>query len=129
MLRVVLDINILVSALLKPESNPARILDMVISGQAQIFLNASIILEYEAVLSRPRFNFNPLLVKDLIQYLTQSGYIVTPNPVFVPFTDESDRKFYEVAVYTSATLITGNVRHFPESPIVISPAEFLISLR
>jgi hypothetical protein len=39
--------------------------------------------------------------------------------------DESDRVFYDVAVAGSAMLITGNLKHYPDAPNVIAPADFL----
>jgi hypothetical protein len=41
---------------------------------------------------------------------------------------KEDRKFYEVAKYCNAQLITGNLKHFPEDKIVLSVREFLDSL-
>ena len=41
-------------------------------------------------------------------------------------TDPKDIVFYEIALSKDdAWLITGNKRHFPNSPIVVTPAEFL----
>ncbi|AEF80338.1 hypothetical protein [Leadbettera azotonutricia] len=42
-------------------------------------------------------------------------------------TDETDRKFYDVARYCGAFLITGNTRYFPQEPQILNPAEFLES--
>ena len=40
--------------------------------------------------------------------------------------DESDRVFYEVALSKEdAYLVTGNQKHFPVTPIVVTPAEML----
>lgn len=40
--------------------------------------------------------------------------------------DESDRVFYEIALSKEdAYLVTGNLKHFPETPIVVTPAEML----
>ena len=45
------------------------------------------------------------------------------------FYDEDDIVFYEIVMTarsaTNAYLITGNKRHFPEKPFVVSPAEML----
>ena len=43
----------------------------------------------------------------------------------IPFADEDDRKFYEVAKQVNAKLITGNLKHFPEDPLVTTAADFL----
>jgi len=36
-----------------------------------------------------------------------------------------DRKFYDVAKASHACLITGNIRHFPKEPFILTPAGFL----
>ena len=40
--------------------------------------------------------------------------------------DESDRKFYDAAKFCNAYLLTGNKKHYPKDPLVLSPAEFLV---
>lgn len=40
--------------------------------------------------------------------------------------DPSDAVFYEVALSKDgAYLVTGNIRHFPKNPIVVTPAEMM----
>ena len=40
--------------------------------------------------------------------------------------DPDDRVFYEVALSKDGSyVVTGNLRHFPRKPIVVSPAQFL----
>jgi len=40
--------------------------------------------------------------------------------------DEDDRVFYEVTLSKDdANLVTGNLKHFPKTPIVVTPAEML----
>ena len=44
------------------------------------------------------------------------------------FADESDRVFYEVALAgqdDDTRLVTGNLRHYPVSPIVVTPAQMI----
>ena len=42
------------------------------------------------------------------------------------FPDPKDIVFYEVALSKEeAYLVTGNTKHFPKSPIVVTPAEML----
>ena len=41
------------------------------------------------------------------------------------FVDEADRKFYEVAKHCGATLITGNIKHFPSDEIIMTANDFL----
>lgn len=55
MIRVVLDTNIVVSALLQPLGPPAHVLMLALSGSIQLCVSGSIYAEYEEVISRPRF--------------------------------------------------------------------------
>ena len=115
---VVLDTNILVSGLMSPNGKPARLLDRVMNGDDTLCVDERILWEYLVVLFRPKFRFDPDAVESLLSYLQSHSLIVTPDASEVPFTDESDRKFYEVAKYCNATLVTGNLKHFPNDPIV-----------
>ena len=46
----------------------------------------------------------------------------------IQFTDESDRKFYEVAKTIGAILVTGNLKHYPADGTALSPSDFLALL-
>ena len=126
-LRVVLDTNVIVSALLTPEGIPAQVLSLVALGTVQTCYNQAILDEYEEVLSRPKFK--PEItrnLKDLV--LDPLKAIGSPFIVFssvFPMNDESDRPFYDVAKAASAFLITGNKRHYPDEPFIMTPREFL----
>jgi hypothetical protein len=52
--RVVLDTNILVSAMLSPLGNPAKVFRMFLTRTLDLVFSADILAEYEDVLSRPR---------------------------------------------------------------------------
>ncbi len=59
----VLDTNVLVSALLKTESVPGRVLAEALMGDIIPILNDGIIAEYEDVLKRPKFRFDKRAVQ------------------------------------------------------------------
>jgi len=124
MTRVVLDTNVIVSALLTPGSKPSNILDRVLSGKLTFCYNSAIIVEYQGVLLRDKFPFKPQDVDLLLYRLIQDGDVIAAEPLAESFTDESDRKFYEVAQAAGALLITGNLKHYPEGT-ALSPADFL----
>src|ERR1035441_7132990 len=54
MIRVVLDTNIIVSALLQPLGPPAQVFVLAIGGSIQLCISGSVYAEYEEVISRPR---------------------------------------------------------------------------
>ncbi len=53
MIRVVLDTNIAVSALLQPLRPPAQVFVLVLGGSVQLCVSGAIYAEYEEVISRP----------------------------------------------------------------------------
>ena len=119
-MRIVLDTNILVSALLSPDGKPAQIFNRFLRGEFTLCYDGRILREYEQVLYRAKFHFEPEKVKAILDYIRLVGLEVDAPQSDVVFVDEFDKKFYEVAKFASAVLITGNLKHFPEDPIVKS---------
>jgi putative PIN family toxin of toxin-antitoxin system len=132
MTRVVLDTNVLVSALIKPGGAPARILDLVLSGQVDCVIDDRILAEYRDVLARPRLGLEPDDVNAVLMYLTTSSdWLIEAPASSMELPDPDDRPFVEVAAASGAILVTGNLRHFPATSLknttvrVCSPAQFL----
>ena len=115
----------MVSALLSRGGTPAKVLSLVFAGKITPCFDWRIFEEYSEVLGRPKFSFPARDVKAMLDRLWFSGYFVLAEPLGDAFVDESDKKFYEVAKFCQAALITGNARHFPSDPLVVSPSEFL----
>ena len=125
MVKVVIDTNVLVSALLS-NGPPAAVADLAAEGRIILFYNDDIIGEYWDVLWRKKFGFHSLQVTRLIDSIVKTGIAVTDTlPSVIPVTDEDDRKFYDVAKASSAFLITGNLKHFPPEPFIVNPSDFL----
>lgn len=122
---VVLDTNILVSALWSKGGAPARVLSMIISGQLIPCYDYRILTEYRDVLKRPKFKFSEDEVNSLLAWIVDNGQSVIAEPLNIVFTDESDKKFYEVAKFCGAKLITGNIKHFPDDELVFTVSKFL----
>lgn len=81
--------------------------------------------EYEDVLRRVKFDFSEERIKAVIE-LVMTGLSLGRTPSEEVFLDFDDIVFYEVALSKDgAYLVTGNQRHFPQSPIVVTPAEML----
>lgn len=128
-MKIVVDTNVLVSALIRAEGIPARILDLILTGQVKIALDHRIYAEYQDVLLRPEFGFAPEPVDNLLDFLLQSGERVYTINTSVALPDASDGKFLEVAIDGSAEfLVTGNLKHFPprqrHGVHVVSPREW-----
>lgn len=134
MTRVVLDTNVIVAGLLSAGSPPGWILEAVVAGHLQMALDMAIRDEYEDVLHRPEFGFPPARVDDLLAVIDQFGLLVAAPPrKGLALPDADDEPFLAVALATDATLVTGNLRHFPmrsrAGVLVQSPREFVDDLR
>jgi putative PIN family toxin of toxin-antitoxin system len=122
---VVLDTNVLVSALWNSDGKPFKLLSMVMMSKIAPCFDNAILDEYHRVLSRPKLAFDKARVKQLLHNLQSFGYYVEAGQSTTAFADEDDRKFYDVACYCDAVLITGNMRHYPKQPFICTPAEYL----
>ena len=58
----VIDTNVLVSAMLKWDSVPGNVLELVYSGTIIPLLNQQIVKEYREVLARPRFRLTQAII-------------------------------------------------------------------
>jgi putative PIN family toxin of toxin-antitoxin system len=127
-MRIVVDTNVLVSALMNFNGIPAQILNSIINNDNNLLYDNKIIFEYINVLSRKEFGFNTEIINKLLQHIRVYGEYVITSISNIKFSDESDRKFYEVYKSGNAMyLITGNKRHFKETGIV-TPREFIDNL-
>lgn len=121
----VIDTNILVSALWSKKGAPARVLSLIIGGEIIPCYDYRILDEYRDVLKRPKFKFTDIEVSSLLDWIVYNGRSVIAEPLDIDFTDKDDKKFYEVAKFCNAKLITGNIKHFPDDELVLSVNEFL----
>jgi len=104
----------MVSALLRPGSVPAQVLDLVLGRQVTLALDHRIFAEYQDVLYRTEFMFLRGPVAELLEFLWRSSARIHAEPLPVLLPDPDDLKFIEVAVSALAdALVTGNIRHFP----------------
>ena len=72
MIYVVIDTNVLVSALLNMNSNPGTVLLSVFKGETIPLLNPEILAEYRDVLARKKFKFPAEEVETVLKVLTSS---------------------------------------------------------
>lgn len=113
-MRIVLDTNVLVSALLSPNGAPAAVLQLVLAGRVLLGLDARILTEYREVLRRAKFDFDPRLVDDLLEFLESEGELVAAVPLPHALPDPDGAKFLEVASASEAEyVVTGNIKQFP----------------
>lgn len=129
MIRVVLDTNIVVSALLQPLGPPAQVFVLAIGGAIQLCISGEIYAEYEEVLSRPRFQRPEEVVAGTLQAIRDKSLWVRPTEAIRICSDPDDDIFLECAQAARADyLVTGNLKHFPASwggTRIVSPRDLL----
>ena len=112
-LRVVVDTNVLVSALLNPSGLPRKALDL--AHEHEIHLSLEILLEYGDVLNRAKFDIAESLVDKFLTTMIGDALLVFPKNLSVETSDPDDQRFLECAKAADADyLITGNTNHFPQ---------------
>ena len=121
----VIDTNVIVSALLtrNRDAATARVLDAVISRMRITPLyNDEIIAEYNDVLKREKFGLPEELIDGIVKFIVERGLDSERINSNEHFPDPKDLVFYEVALSNDdAYLVTGNIKHFPRTPIVVTP--------
>ena len=132
MIHAVIDTNVLVSAFItkKLDSSTAKVWSAILNFDIVPMYSEEIIEEYKDVLHRKKFNIPEQLIKDAINHILENG--VRGERVLSDdfFPDSKDVVFYEVAISKDdAYLVTGNTKHFPKKPIVVTTAEMLEILK
>jgi predicted nucleic acid-binding protein len=87
-----------------------------------------ILIEYEDVLSRPKFRFSKKRVHAIIDLIVKYGVEVFPKPTGEILIDMDDLVFYEVAMEKrddDSYLVTGNKKHYPIRDFIVTPAEMM----
>lgn len=126
----VIDTNVLVSALLSKRDDAAtvQVIERMISGDVIPVYSNPTMAEYREVLKRKKFGFSADLVDYLLSAVEKFGVLAEPAPTGVILPDMKDLPFYEVVMEKredEAYLVTGNIRHFPKEPFIVTAREFL----
>jgi putative PIN family toxin of toxin-antitoxin system len=131
MIYAVIDTNVIVSALITHNSEAATIavVEHVLSGSITPVYNEDILKEYDEVLHRPKFKLSHNDIRPLLDYIEYVGIAANRLQYDGNMPDEKDRPFYEVSLSKDdAYLVTGNMKHFPSTPKVVSPSEMIAIL-
>lgn len=134
MIYAVLDTNVIVSALItKNENSPVvEILKRAYAGNFKVLVNDAILAEYRGVLERPKFGLNQKQIEEAVTSLANIAIHVDTPASSITLPDPKDVVFYEVALTHQnkrASLVTGNLKHFPNVLFAISPRDFLDKLK
>lgn len=127
----VIDTNVLVSALLSAHDDSAtvQILSKLFSGDIIPVFSEKILAEYNEVLRRKKFHFIEEVVSRLIDVIEKYGFHYEPEASGEKLPDMKDIPFYEVVVQVrnnhNAYLVTGNIKHFPICPFIVTARTML----
>jgi len=129
-MRVVLDTNIIVSALIQPLGPSAAVFLSAMSGKVKLFVTEPVVSEYEEVIKRPRLKRDAEVIKKTLAVIREVGTVVKPDHSVNVSPDPDDNMFLECAEAAEAEyLVTGNIRHFPKTwkkTHIVTPQEFLM---
>ncbi len=130
MLRVVIDTNIVVSALLREGGLPHAVFNLAVGGAVQLCLSEPIVAEYEEVLRRPRLKIDSSRVDVALAQIRKAGVLVQPSRIVAAASDPDDDIFLECAAEAKAQyLVTGNLGDFPagewEGVQIVTARQFL----
>ncbi len=134
MIRAVIDTNILVSALIKPEGTVGPVLHRLRDGDYEIVLSEQLLTELVDVLNRPRikekYGLDSEDIETVLALLLLRGRIVSPVERVDVCRDPKDNMFLEAALTAEADVIVSGdedllvLDSFRSIP-VIRPAAFL----
>ena len=127
---VVIDTNVLISALLSKHSDAAtvQVLNAVFDGTIIPVFNVEILAEYDNVLHRPKLKFSDTNIQLLLDTIKTYGVFAKQLITNEILPDPKDLVFYEVVMAKqdeNAYLVTGNSKHFPKKPFIVTPNELL----
>lgn len=130
MIRVVLDTNLLFSAVLKSSTPPAAVFNLVIANKLLMCVSDAVLKEYREVLSRPILAPHRKRAEQILKLISDIALKVNPTETVWECADSDDDCFLECAYSASAEyVVTGNIKHFPESPWrgiqIVTAREFL----
>ena len=116
MIRVVIDTNVVVSAMLRSGGFPEAIFNLAIDRVIHLHISEPVMAEYEEVLHRPRLDIHPEKVANALTRIREAGTMVTPTTPVTAASDHDDNIFLECAEAAEAQyLVTGNKVDFPET--------------
>jgi len=108
-LRVVLDTNVLISAILFG-GKPRRILEKAIRGEIRLCLSEPMLEELKGVLQRSKFDYSPEMIQIILTELMSISDFVNPSETInIVAEDPEDNRILECAVAANADyVITGD---------------------
>ena len=139
MIKIVLDANVFVSALLVPGSNAAIILDLVRARKLELLVSRSIMSEIGRVLLYPKIKKrHHLAAKEFDEFLDDCTEFATVTPEIIKVKtikdDPADDKYLACAAEGKADFIVSGDHHLTDLETfqgirIVNPAAFLKLIR
>lgn len=99
---------------------------MILNGSITPLYDEDVIAEYNEVLKRNKFHFDQTKIDYIVTHIKKYGILTSRTTFTEAMPDESDRVFFEITLSVEDSfLVTGNLKHYPKKPQVITPAEFI----
>ena len=128
MVYAVIDTNIFVSSFITKNETAStkKVIRSMFNGQIKPLYNDEILEEYSEVLHRSKFHLDEKDITWLLHFIRENGIDSERFPFDGAMPDEDDRVFYEVALSEEDSfLVTGNLKHFPKVPKVVTAAQMI----
>ncbi len=123
-MKILIDTNVLISALLKDGQPENAILWVLEQAEWEWFASPSIMQEYQEVLRRKKFRFPAPLVQHWSKLLNDSVNIIVPD-IQIDFPrDRKDAKFLECAKASCADVFITGDKDFSEAQKLIDTRIF-----
>lgn len=130
----VIDTNVIISSVYSASGFPADVLGLVRSGNVIPIFDERMLDEYYKVLHYSKFNgkFTEKDIYDVLYTIVSNGIMINDvEQAKNELQDKEDIPFFEVKESSDefdSYLVTGNIKHFPESNSTVTPKEFLAIL-
>ena len=132
---IVLDTSVLYAGLYSRNGASHQILQSVERGDIRLALSTALVLEYEEVLRRDQrvLGLSDASLRDVLDGLCRHGEPHAVHFLWRPFLpDPNDDHVLELAVAANASVVTRNVRHFPNTSSfgvkILTPGQLLEAL-
>jgi putative PIN family toxin of toxin-antitoxin system len=114
-MRAVVDTNILVSGLLRPDGPPGAVVRQIVAQAIEPVVCDAVVAEYRAVLPRRRLRLRAADIAELLALIeAQALWVEIPPYDGQPaLPDPADWPFIACALAAGCPVITGNARDFP----------------
>jgi len=138
MTRIVIDTNILVSAILTPKGNPAKILKLILEGKLYLIISPAILEETRQVFNYPRLvkrlKKNKITLDEVYGFLDKLSRVavITQGKLDIDIIqdDPSDNKILACGLEGEADFIISGDHHLTDLKTfqgikIVNPAAFL----